>query len=396
MCLKEFGKNKMKKILALIILCLAITSVKASVPRISVLTCTPGHELYSVFGHSALRVQDTIDNRAVDLVFNYGTFQFTDDFYVKFAKGRLDYYLSVAPFYEFQQQYLFDGRGIREQYLLMSDQDLIRLENLLFENSEEKNATFRYHFFKDNCSVRVWEIIKKASSQPITIHRAEPSSSFRQAIQTYLNYMPWGDWGIDLALGAPCDDAMQMENLAFLPDSLENLLAHTHYGQTPLVTRSIEMIPVDQDLVLPQFNFPVLVNWMLFVLVLVVGFYFTKQGKLRSWMETVMIAIFGVLGLFLIFLWFFTDHDTTHANWNLLWANPIWLYLLWYAPRRCSGLQRKISWIQLSLTMLSFLGFGILPQYFHGAVVPLLLIQVFILLKNVKPFWFTQQLNEKV
>ena len=339
----------MKKYFLILLSVLLLGEIQASVaPRISVLTCSPGHELYSVFGHTALRVQDTIDNKPLDLVFNYGTFQFTDDFYYKFAQGRLDYYLSVAPFYEFQQQYLFDGRGIREQYLQMSDADLIVLEQLLFENSEEANATFRYHFFKDNCSVRVWEIIKKASSQSITIQRAAPASTFRQAIQTYLDYMPWGDWGIDLALGTPCDDTMEMENLAFLPDSLENLLAHAQYGNSPLAARSMEMIPVDQELILPIFNLPILINWIFVFLVLVSGVYLSRQGKLRSWLETALIGLFGMLSMFLIFLWFFTDHDTTHANWNLLWANPIWLYLLCYAPRRCSGLQRKISWIQLS------------------------------------------------
>lgn len=387
----------MKKYFLILLSVLVLGEIQASVaPRISVLTCSPGHELYSVFGHTALRVQDTIDSKPLDLVFNYGTFQFTDDFYYKFAQGRLDYYLSVAPFYEFQQQYLFDGRGIREQYLQMSDADLIVLEQLLFENSEEANATFRYHFFKDNCSVRVWEIIKKASSQPIQIQRAQPHSTFRQAIQTYLDYMPWGDWGIDLALGAPCDDKMEMENLAFLPDSLENLLAHAQYGHSPLVARSVEMFPIDQELILPRWNFPFVVNLLLLVMIVGGGIYFSKQGKLRTWLETLTMLIFGWLGLFLIFLWFFTDHDTTHANWNLLWANPIWFYLMWYAPRRCAGWQRKITWIQLSLTLISFLGFGFLPQSFHIAVLPLLLIQVYTLLKNVKPFWFTQQLNEKV
>jgi hypothetical protein len=208
--------------------------------------------------------------------------------------------------------------------------------------------------------------------------------------------MPWGDWGIDLALGAPCDDSMQMENLAFLPDSLENLLAHANYGNSPLVARSMEMIPVDQELILPIFNLPILINWIFVFLVLVSGVYLSRQGKLRSWLETALIGLFGMLSIFLIFLWFFTDHDTTHANWNLLWANPIWLYLLCYAPRRCSGLQRKISWIQLSFTLFAFLGFGILTQRFHWAILPILLIQLFILLKNLKPFWFTQQLNEKV
>jgi hypothetical protein len=103
----------------------------------------------------------------------------------------------------------------------------------------------------------------------------------------------------------------------------------------------------------------------------------------------------GALGVLMIFLWFFTDHDTTHANWNLLWANPIWFYLMFFPPRQCAGLQRKVAILQLILTMLAFLGFGILPQSFHPAVLPLLLMQLYFLLKILKPFWFTQQLNEK-
>lgn len=387
----------MKKYILILLGFFVMVSTHAEmVPKISVLTCSPGHQLYSVFGHTALRVQDSIDNRAVDLVFNYGTFQFTEDFYYKFAQGRLDYYLSVAPFYEFQQQYLFDGRGIREQYLRMSDADLIRLEQLLFENAEEANATFRYHFFKDNCSVRVWKIIQKASSKPIVIQRSQPNSTFRQAIQTYLNYMPWGDWGIDLALGAPCDDAMTMEDLAFLPDSLEGMLSHAQYGSTPLVTRSMEMIPVDQDLELPSFNGPVVLFVVLLLIILATGFYFSTQGKLRTWLENSIMFFFGLLGMFLLFLWFLTDHDTTHANWNLLWANPIWLYLMIYPPRKCANGQRKISWIQMILSAIALLGFGFLPQSFHPAVLPILGIQFYVLLKIVKPFWFTKQLNEKV
>jgi hypothetical protein len=385
----------MKKIVAFVFIITQVMLGWASTPKISVLTCTPGHQLYSVFGHSAIRVQDTINDRPVDLVFNYGTFQFTDKFYGQFAQGRLDYYLSVAPFYEFQQQYLFDGRGIREQYLLMSDQDLKKLEALLLENAEESNCTFRYHFFKDNCSVRVWNIIKKASSQNITIDRPAPTVTFRQAIQTYLDYMPWGDWGIDLALGAPCDETMTMDDLAFLPDSLENLLANARYGNHHLVTPSLEMIPVDQDLILPKWNQPLWLNVLLLIAVLIVGTWMSKKGALRNWVESIFMFLMGALGLLIIFLWFFTDHDTTHANWNLLWANPIWFYLMFFPPRQCAGFQRKVAILQLILTMLAFLGFGILPQSFHPAVIPLLLMQLYFLLKILKPFWFTQHLNEK-
>ncbi|HWJ90065.1 MAG TPA: DUF4105 domain-containing protein, partial [Flavisolibacter sp.] len=67
--------------------------------RISLLTCAPGEELYSTFGHTALRVQDASEGS--DLVFNYGTFEFTPDFNIKFIRGKLLYSLSVESFSDF-------------------------------------------------------------------------------------------------------------------------------------------------------------------------------------------------------------------------------------------------------------------------------------------------------
>src|SRR5580704_6192553 len=66
--------------------------------RISLLTCAPGEEIYATFGHSALRVTDSIGK--ADIVFNYGTFDFDDpNFYGKFIRGKLLYYIS-AEYYD--------------------------------------------------------------------------------------------------------------------------------------------------------------------------------------------------------------------------------------------------------------------------------------------------------
>ena len=40
--------------------------------QISVLTCGPGDELYSIFGHTAIRIQDNLSG--FDTVYNYGMF----------------------------------------------------------------------------------------------------------------------------------------------------------------------------------------------------------------------------------------------------------------------------------------------------------------------------------
>ena len=65
--------------------------------RISLLTCSPGEELYSTWGHTAIRVTDSVTG--IDMVFNYGTFDDSDpDFYAKFTRGLMIYALSAYPF----------------------------------------------------------------------------------------------------------------------------------------------------------------------------------------------------------------------------------------------------------------------------------------------------------
>ena len=49
--------------------------------QVSIITCGPGTDLYSVYGHSAVRIVDSM--RGTDKVYNYGTF----DFYAGFIIG---------------------------------------------------------------------------------------------------------------------------------------------------------------------------------------------------------------------------------------------------------------------------------------------------------------------
>ena len=54
--------------------------------EISVLTCSPGDMIYSIFGHTAIRVSNP--NTGLDAVVNYGLFDFNQDSFVfRFVKG---------------------------------------------------------------------------------------------------------------------------------------------------------------------------------------------------------------------------------------------------------------------------------------------------------------------
>lgn len=87
--------------------------------RVSLLTCQPGEDLYSIFGHSALRITDSISRD--DIVYNYGTFDFDEPgFYTKFIRGKLTFRLSTEDFDSFLESYKEDKRGITEQVLNLS------------------------------------------------------------------------------------------------------------------------------------------------------------------------------------------------------------------------------------------------------------------------------------
>ena len=141
-------KNRIKifSMLLLIVslICNNINAQYTSRLRISLLTCTPGEELYSIFGHSALRVIDS--NSVTDYVFNYGTFDFGDeDFYLKFTRGKLLYFVSIDRTQDFIFDYINEGRGITEQVLDLSGNEKKEIQHALIENLKEENRFYKYY-----------------------------------------------------------------------------------------------------------------------------------------------------------------------------------------------------------------------------------------------------------
>src|SRR5690606_22569898 len=136
-------------------------SVKLS-PRaeISIITCGPGEELYSSFGHSAFRVKDPA--LKLDFAYNYGTFDFNKpNFYIKFAQGKLLYELSVSYFEDFVYNYKIEGRWVKEQVLNLSQDEKNQLFNFLNINAQPENKEYLYDFFFDNCSTKIRDVLEE-------------------------------------------------------------------------------------------------------------------------------------------------------------------------------------------------------------------------------------------
>ena len=69
-----------------------IAAVAAQSPAVSLLTCSPGSEVYEIYGHTAIRV---VDARGIDVVYNFGMFSFDEPGFVyRFVKGETDHFVA--------------------------------------------------------------------------------------------------------------------------------------------------------------------------------------------------------------------------------------------------------------------------------------------------------------
>ena len=99
--------------------------------EVSLITYTPGEELYQSFGHSAIRVKDEL--LGLDRLYNFGVFDFaTVNFYVKFAHGDLLYQLAVTQGEEEIRVVGAYGQGVSELPLNLT----LAQRQLLFEALE--------------------------------------------------------------------------------------------------------------------------------------------------------------------------------------------------------------------------------------------------------------------
>jgi len=361
--------------------------------EITLLTASPGDELYSVFGHSAVRVKDPAQN--MDLVFNYGTFDFdTPNFYLKFARGKLLYKLSVVPMEYFMAEYRFDGRAVFEQVLNLKQIEKQRMFNFLMVNSLPENAYYQYDFFYDNCATRIrdladdildlkWfeypgivpEYLAEIRSQLDYEFEYLPSfetfRSLRDMLQPFLVFMPWSTFGIDLALGLPADKVATVQDFMYLPD--EMLIAFAlaqHSDGRPLVTEHRVLLQQTIHMTPAGFFTPDKIFWAVFILA-ILSFFNRRTSRI---FDLGFFSILGVTGVVILFLWFFTDHLTTKINLNILWAIPTHLYYIWvsnYRHTRNTGVLYFRIVSVLSLAMLIFWSF--IPQGFNSAFFPIIL-----------------------
>ncbi len=356
----------------------------SSQANISLLTVMPGDELYAVFGHSALAVQDPARN--IDRVYNFGTFDFDQPgFYTKFVRRELDYMLSVSTKAGMVNHYRRVGRPVIEQVLNLSAEEKEKLYLLLEENYLPENRSYRYDFFFDNCSTRLRDVLERTLGSRLSFDPSvAPAKSFREILDQHVIERPFIDMGFDVTLGLTTDRMMTHREIMFLPIYLMEGFDHASMvtaGDTiPLVLHKERLFwyaqepsaPADRDL-------HVWIAWLLAALLTFVSIRQIRmgppEGERRRILDAILFAFIGLLGALVFFLWFATEHSVAHHNLNILWTWPSHLLASIVLLRKKRSLFWSRYFLCCAVTMLLLLAaLPLLPQNFHAASVAVILI----------------------
>lgn len=349
--------------------------------EIHIVTCGPYQgELYSAFGHSAIRVKDPLNN--FDLIYNYGVFNFNQPhFYLNFAKGHLNYQLAVSYYEPFKNFYVRENRYIHEQVLNLSTGQKQKLFDFLQWNALPENKEYSYDYFYDNCATRVRDAVANTFKDSVRFDGSYVKTDYtiRDLCDLYLVHQAWGDLGIDLCLGLPMDKKASPYEYMYLPDYIESGFEHAQILQEgswqPLVKETVltyEAHPEEQHL-------NVWTPFVFFMLLLIFGLWLTwrgyKKARASTGFDVVLFSVTGLLGWFLLALWLLTDHKAAAWNFNLLWAFPLHFpvalfFLKKHKPHFLAAYFRLMTfWYILVL-----LSWAFLPQDLHYSLVPLTLL----------------------
>jgi hypothetical protein len=365
-------------ILFLIAFCLqGLMSQSDESRSVYLITVDPGDQIYSIYGHSALRIVDV--RAGTDEFYNWGVFDFdTPNFAWKFAKGRLDYLLDVNSPDSFLGEYIYERRTVRQQKINFESSEIDKLAELLKENLKPENIKYRYDFFYDDCSTRIRDLIEKAVGSKIIYPPAEKGSqpSFREEVGKYQQPYPWKQFGINLIMGRPGERITDLRSRMFLPlemmDGLSQAVVNRDGKLLPLLSNQSLLLQFDPPVVRNSFFISPVFLFSLILILLIIQLALYKGKKLNRIIDIILFTVFSCLAVLMVFFNFFTDHVQMRWNLNIIWLSPFIIVCLvaLILDKPWESWFKTVFW----LSSIAFIIQIILPRGYVFSFIPLILI----------------------
>jgi len=360
------------KVVIFLFFILSFLGYSQSTPKVSLLTFETGDKSYTIFGHTAIRVQD--QSKDLDIVYDFGNFNFnTPNFLAKFCTGKLDYSMGIDSYKSTILPYFSENRQIFEQELNLNTSETYVLIEKLQHLYRPENRYYRYRFLGRNCSTEIRDILFE-DIQNVNYIPTATNRTYRNYLNDYTRSAPWFKFGINLALGSNIDRKIDTSELMFLPDFLMQEVDKATLKGKPLAKKAVKTFDHLKPKNIVKWQ---LTPFILFAFLLVVLIF----GKSKFLIRTYMLAV-GLGGVLILVIHLFSEHPEVLANYNLLWLNPLYLVAFGLSFTSYTNIHKTFSTI-LTLCLLATLGIWFSKiQGYDIAFFPILITLLWVNLKQ--------------
>ena len=339
--------------------------------QISLLTCSPGKEVWAQYGHTAIRYYDKESGE--DLAINYGIFSLDQTYFIpRFVLGMTDYRMGVQPMDMFLAQYSYEGRGVVEQVLNLSAEDKEVIYKALQENMKPENVVYRYNYFFDNCTTRARDMLVNHLHGKVVYPPAEEDATFRSMIHKWNNKYEWSQFGEDLLLGVNADRKTTKSEQQFLPENLRSDFDKARYNGKPLVKETNVLLDAETEVAEPAFPLSPLSIALIFAVISLVMMLFSYRRQQVYWAwDLALMLTSGLMGI-IFFIMIFSQHPCVSLNFILLFFNPLPLFFLYSTIKK-----KKVIWWKIWGVLIIL---GLFGSLFQEIPLPILIVASFLLL----------------
>ena len=352
--------------------------------EVSLLTCGPGNEAYSLFGHTAIRISQP--SRGMDVVVNYGMFSFKQKYFIpRFVLGLTDYQMGITTFDDFKAEYEYEQRWVFEQTLNLTSKEKSALLQAVDQNYKPENVTYRYNVFYNNCTTKARDLIDANIDGKIKYNSATSEyQSFRELCHSKTSSHRWSQFGNDLLLGIQADLPTNISEQQFLPENLEHdfslatietntdeannaTIGVNNASPRKLVSHEEYIIPkyVAASVIhdsLPSPRALAIVIAIIIIGVSLIEYFWSKNLWLT---DAILMPVIGLTGM-ILFVMIFSKHPTVNINFQILILNPIALFMA--IPMVMKQRKGMLTWWHKTYVLCLFLGIlcGLFQDYAEG------------------------------
>ena len=305
----------------------------------SILTISPTNEVYSVFGHTAIRMECPVHK--LDYVFTFESDPSVGGFLTFFA-GKAKGYFVAVPTQEFLKDVENKGRGVKQYELNLTHHEKQELWRNL-DNDMVAGAHRKFNLLVNNCvSMAVLKLHQSCIDEHLewgnttSLTLLNNGDYVRQCVQQ----SPWAAFWFITFMGTVCEESYDYESRLCPANLIEEMQKASFINEEKGTKRTVltgevksllpETVTLKQNVVTPTMVFGVL---LLVVCFLTFAEWRWNWEKPVRYMDVILFVLQSLLGLILLYVTCVSELLGTHWNWYLIPFNLIPL-ILWLCLRK--------------------------------------------------------------